>query len=182
MFEEEPPTNNYRQPEIVDGDIRTKVKAKIKKVLDKGYIELADIELIESFMHFFHVPKGEEDIRMVYDGTKSGLNDSIWSPWFALPTAESMVRWVVAGLWLANNNLGDCFLNFPLHPDLQNYCGIDLSALFPELQERERQGAFARWLVCAMGLKASPYCCVRGCTVAKYEVLGDPNDQNNPFA
>lgn len=119
---------------------------------------------------------------MVYDGSKSGLNSSIWAPWFALPTAESMVRWVIAGSWLADNDLGDCFLNFPLHPDLQNYCGIDLSLLLPEHDKEERGGVFAKWLVNAMGLRPSPYCSVLACTVAKHEVLGDPKDPGNPFA
>jgi hypothetical protein len=34
--------------------------------------------------------------------------------------------------WLADNNFGEMFLSFPLHPDLKKYCGIDLSQLFPE--------------------------------------------------
>ena len=137
MFDSDPPWNNYQEEPIKDVNIREKVREKVKKVLDKGYIELVDLGLIEAFMHFFHVPKGEEDIRMVYDASKSGLNSSIWAPWFALPTAESMVRWVIAGLWLADNDLGDCFLNFPLHPDLQNYCGIDLSLLLLEYKKEE---------------------------------------------
>lgn len=92
MFNSDPPQNNYCQEPIKDVNIREKVKAKVKKLLDKGYIELADLDLIEAFMHFIHVPKGDNNICMVYDGSKSGLNSLIWAPWFALPTAESMVR------------------------------------------------------------------------------------------
>ena len=91
------------------------------------------------------------------------------------------MRWVVAGSWLVDNNLGDCFLNFPLHPELQNDCGIDLSSLLPEIKEGDRCGVFAKWLVNAMGVRSSPFCSVQGCTVAKYEVLGDPQDPSNPF-
>ena len=100
MFDSNPPQNNYRQELIKDANIKEKVREKVKKVLDKGYIKLVDLDLIEAFMHFFHVRKGEKDIRMVYDASKSGLNSLIWAPWFALPTAESMVRWVIAGSWL----------------------------------------------------------------------------------
>ena len=65
----------------------------------------------------FHVPKGDEDIQMVYNGTKSGLNAVLYAPWFALPTVDAMNRWVAAGSWLADNDFEDMFLNFPLHPD-----------------------------------------------------------------
>ena len=68
-------------------------------------------------MYMFHMAKGD-DICMVYDGSKSGLNATIYAPWFALPTAESMTRWVTVWLWLADNSYGECFLNFPFHHDL----------------------------------------------------------------
>ena len=74
----------------------------------------------------------KDDIRMVYDGSKSGLNDALWAPWFALPTINTMTRWTVAGTWLADNDYGEMFLNFPMHPDLQPYCGIDVTQFFPE--------------------------------------------------
>ena len=112
---------------------RELVKAKLEKVLDRGYVVLRDIEEVESLMFMFHVPKGDLDVRMVYDGTKSGLNDALYAPWFALPTLDTMAQWVIAGTWLADNDYGDCFLNYPLHPDLQKFCGIDLSQLFPNL-------------------------------------------------
>ena len=60
--------------------------------MDKGYIELVDIKLVEALMFMFHVPKGELDIRMVYDGSKFGPDEALYSPWFPLPTVDSMVR------------------------------------------------------------------------------------------
>jgi hypothetical protein len=56
------------------------VKAKLEKVLAKGYIELVDIELVEAMMFMFHVDKGANDIRLVYDGTRSRLNESVHAP------------------------------------------------------------------------------------------------------
>ena len=73
-------------------EVKAKVKEKVQKVLNKGYIELADIKMVEALMFMFHVPKGDLDICMVYDRTKSGLNASLFAPWFALPTVDSMVR------------------------------------------------------------------------------------------
>ena len=85
-----------RQPEYKDELIRDQVREKLEKVVAKGYIEMTDIEFLEAIMYLFHVVKGD-DIRMVYYGSKSGLNKSLWAPWVALPTAESMTRWVTVG-------------------------------------------------------------------------------------
>ena len=42
--------------------------------MKKGYIEIADIYLVESTMYMFNVVKGN-DIRMMYNGSKSALNN-----------------------------------------------------------------------------------------------------------
>ena len=70
---------------------------------EKGYI---DLDFVDSHIsYFFEVPKGLTDIQMVYNGTKSGLNDILWAlwfilwaPWFPLPTIGS--------------DVGEMFLNF----------------------------------------------------------------------
>jgi hypothetical protein len=97
MFDSDPPSNQDKQPPFEEDEVRVKVKAKLEKILAKGYIELVDIELLEAMMFMLHVQKGPEDIRLVYDGTKSGLNESVFAPWFALPTIDSMSQWVIAG-------------------------------------------------------------------------------------
>jgi hypothetical protein len=61
---------------------------KIGKVRKRRYIEAGPVESLTSF---FAVPKGLDDIRMVYDGTKSGLNDVIWVPRFPLPTVDTLL-------------------------------------------------------------------------------------------
>ena len=183
MFDTEAPSNRDQQPAYESEDVRAKVKKKLDNVLMKGYIELTDIKLVEAMMFMFHVPKGEADIRMVYDGTKSGLNDSLFSYWFALPTVNSMVRWVVAGSWLADNDYGEQFLNFPLHPDIRKLCGVDLSQLYPEQCEGKGSDSTVTgaWMRSAMGLKTSPYNAVQGSQRAKRIILGDPRDPLNPF-
>jgi hypothetical protein len=158
-----------------------KVKAKLEKVLAKGYIELVDIELIEAMMFMFHVQKGPYDIQLVYDGTKSGLNELVYAPWFTLPTIDSMSRWVIAGAWLADNNYGERFLNFPLHPDQRKYCGVDMSQLFPELIKDGTDPVIGQCMKNAMGLRGSPYGSVQGCLRAKRHFMGDPKEVGNPF-
>ena len=59
---------------------------KLKKVREKGYIIPGAVRSLTSF---FSVPKGDGDVRMVYDATKSGLNAQLWAPWFLLPTVDS---------------------------------------------------------------------------------------------
>ena len=97
-------------------------------------------------MFFFHVPKGERDIRMVYDGRKSGLNTRLYVPWFALPTIDTFSWWVIVGTWCTDNDYGDMFLNFPLHPYLQKFCSINLSELFLELALITAQMVVATWV------------------------------------
>jgi hypothetical protein len=97
MFDSDPPGNQDRQPPYEEDEVRIKVKAKLEKVLAKGYIEIVDIELVEAMMFMFHVQKVPDDIQLVYDRTKSGLNKSVYASWFALPTIDSMSRWIIAG-------------------------------------------------------------------------------------
>ena len=119
-----------------DEELKAKIKEKLQKVIEKGYIEITDIQMVESIMYMFDVVKGD-DMCIVYDGSKSGLNNALWAPQFALPTINRMTRWTLAGTWLANNNYGEIFLNFPMHPDLQKYCGTDVTQLFPDLQKKK---------------------------------------------
>ena len=185
MFDGPPPQGMMGQPPYKDTKVRDQVKAKLQRVLDRGYIKIVDIEEIESLMYMFHVPKGETDIRMVYDGTKSGLNEALFAPWFALPKVDTMARWVIAGSWLADNDYGDMFLNFPLHPNLQKFCGVDLSQLFPEMTRDQTQQYVGVWLRNAMGLSPSPYASVQGALRAKGHItgrlMGDRHASSNAY-
>jgi hypothetical protein len=166
--------------------------ATIRKVVDKlmsarerGYISMGEVK---SLIFFFDVPKGLDDIRMVYDGTKSGLNAALWAPWFPLPTVDSMLRSVVPGTYMSDNDVGEMFLNFVLHSSIQERCGVDLTKFFPEEVDsedniqRERKVRWERWTRCAMGLRTSPYQAVQGMLWAMERVLGDKNKESNVFA
>ncbi len=109
--------------------------------------------------HFFAVPKGEDDIRMVYNGTSCGLNDAVFAPWFALPTMDSHLRAVDVGTYMANCDIGEMFLNFMLDVNLRKYAGVDLTDLFPE--EADGSTFWERWERLLMGFKPSPYLTTR---------------------
>jgi hypothetical protein len=82
---------------------------------------------LTSLTSFFEVPKGEDDIRMVCNASVSGLNDSIWVPRFPLPTIQTHLQSVQEGMWMADLNVGEMFLNFILHSDLWHLSGVDLT-------------------------------------------------------
>ena len=69
-----------------DAPIKAMAK-KIAKVLLRGYVKLGNIS---SLTDFFAVKKGPKDIRMVYNGTSSGLNHVIFVPSFFMPSSSSV--------------------------------------------------------------------------------------------
>ena len=79
-FETPGPTTKQAQPSIPD-EMLEQVRSKIQKVIKRRYMTRVSTEWdIKSLIKFFAVPKGERDIRMVYDATASGLNGAVWSP------------------------------------------------------------------------------------------------------
>lgn len=155
---------------------------KLENIRVKGYVEKGHID---SLMPFFNVPKGKDDVRMVYDGSKSGLNECLWAPWFPLPTVDCLVRALQPGYSMADNDVGEMFHNFMLHRDVRKYCGLDLSLYFlnqPGVQYDKGGKLWERWNRLAMGLRSSPYCAIQGMLMAKEVILGDQYDQaNNVF-
>ena len=181
MWIGKPPSYRRRQQANPDEKQRAFEKKKLTKVRTRGYI--APTDGIKSPTSFFSVPKGEEDIRMVYDGTKSGLNASLFAPWFGLGNVNSMLRTVESRTWSADNDFGKMFLNFWLHPDLRHYTGIDITDLFPEeLKNRfGRTRLWEAWTRCAMGLTTSPYQATQNAQRVKRITFGDRLDPSNVF-
>ena len=153
-----------------------KIKEKIGKVRKRRYIASGQVKSLTSY---FHVPKGESDIRMVYNATSSGLNEVTFAPWFALPTIESHLRGVEAGTYMADNDVGDMFLNFLLDKNIRAYAGIDISGLFPE--ESNKGILWERWERLLMGFTASPYLAGRDMKRIEMRIKGIKEDRKNVF-
>jgi hypothetical protein len=159
-----------------------KMTLKIENIRAKGYIAPGRVA---SLTGFFAVPKGESDIRMVYDATASGLNDSLWAPSFGLPTVDAMLRSIDFDTYLGDLDLGEMFLNFKLHHLIRPYAGVDVSAYL------RKDGAPAppdpdtvcweRWGRCLMGFKPSPYNATRAFAWAEDIIRGNPKDESNPL-
>ena len=99
------------------------MRAKVVQVRKQGYILPGKVV---GGAHYFCVDKGEGDIRMVYNGTSCGLNDVLWAPRFGLPTVKQTLRALLAGYCQCDLDVGEQFLNFPLHIDLREYSGVDV--------------------------------------------------------
>jgi hypothetical protein len=101
----------YRRPQRAERNSTLKAwfKEKLDKVLKRRYFEVGVVKL---FTTFFGVPKGEDNIRVVYDGSLPGLNPSLWCPWFVLPNTNSHLRTVERGTFMSDVDIADFFLNF----------------------------------------------------------------------
>lgn len=152
------PAYRKPQPREPDDRVRDQVRSKLAKFRTRQYINPGNVASLTSY---FTVPKGDGDIRLVFDGTKSGLNASLWAPSFVLPTINSLLHAVEPGTWMADIDVGEQFYNYCLDPTIQPYCGVDLSPYFDDAT------AWELWTRCVMGLKTSPYGCIR------MEMLGD---------
>jgi hypothetical protein len=174
---------------------RVKVRTKIQPVRARGYIESGKVI---SLMHYFYfyVLKGLADIRMVYNGTSSGVNGCLFSPHFGLATIRHTFRALARGYKQTDLDAGEMFLNFPLGELLRAYSGVDVTHIrttksdlrqhVPPLQEipdweRERVRAWERWCRNWMGLTDSPYRSCQMMTCVKETAFGDRHAQSNPF-
>jgi hypothetical protein len=165
-----PWTRRQRPP---DNGILPLVLDKINVIQDRRYVACGEIE---SLMNYFAVSKGDTDVRVVYDGTLSGLNGSLWAPYFPLPTLQSHLRIVEPGTYMADNDVGECFHNWILDERVRKWCGINLMSIL-----RSEARVWERWERCAMGLRPSPYVSVRGILWLMEESHGDPSDPENVF-
>ena len=81
-----------------------KLKSKLANVRMKKCVQPG---FVKSFTSYFAVPaKAETDVRIVYDGTTCGLNDSLWAPNFMLPTVDSILRNASSNTWFGDIDLG----------------------------------------------------------------------------
>ena len=126
---------------------------------------------VNSLTGFFAVPKGEDDIQIVYNATTCGLNAALWAPNFALPRIDLVLRNSDSKTWFSNIDLGEMFLNYFLDEDLREYAGVDV---------REIGGAkWERWERTLMGFRPSPYVCTQTFGWGEDAIRGDCKDRDN---
>jgi hypothetical protein len=162
----------YEKPQSDEKNAETcaKVRIKLEKVREGRYIQKG---LVESLTAFFSVPKGIGDIRIVYNGSVSGLNDVLWVPRFMLLSVQSHLRAVESGTFMADVDIGEMFLNCMLHVGVRRFTGVDVSHYFPG-EDGER--VWETWVWAAIGLTSSPYQLIQGMGFAEEMIFGDRHD------
>lgn len=114
-------------------------KNNVEKVLLKKIMlikfwkeDYVDSGHISSFVPLFWVPKGLDDVRVVYNGAKSGLNKVMWAPNFPLPNDEQLLRMKVSNTWNVDLDVSDHFLDLMIPNILSSSVGIDLTPIYKE--------------------------------------------------
>jgi hypothetical protein len=164
----------------------SKVYSKLCKILTHQYVVPG---FIRHCLHYFAVPKGPDDIRMVYDGTKGGLNDALWAPSFYLPDTTACTWFLDYESWIFDLDFGECFLNFRQSPELLAYSGISLAPFtaevrrdFPDMFVLPAIGTpWVQWTRLFMGSTFSPYAVGRQVHWIMEMARGDPGDPANVF-
>lgn len=120
------PKYTKTQQVMLDPHTANQVKKKLAKVINRGYIVPCHVK---NLINFFNVPKGLSDICLIYDGTKSLLNEAVWAPNFFLSSVDSALMFVNSDTWYVDRDLGEMFLNYPMDELLLPFSGVDLSQL-----------------------------------------------------
>ena len=169
-------------------DVYEKIFSKIKKALQRGYLQPTKWVKVKNFIDYFGVVKAETDIRVVFNGTSCGPNDAVWAPNFWLPTSKSMTRILGYNFKTVDLDLGEMFLNFPLHPSLQVFSGVDLTTFkkdlevhLPEIEWEDPNRRGDVWMRDWMGFAPSPEWSCRFYYFAGEFVRGNIRDIDNPL-
>ena len=128
-----------------------------------------------------------EDVRPVFNGQSSGVNEIVWAPPFQLPTSSSMAGILDYDVKVMDSDLGEFFSNMNLDKGMQLVSGVDLTPFkedlekrHPELKTKHKQ-LIAVWNRAWMGYKPSPYGAVRTYYHGEEFIIGDIAEPNNPF-
>jgi hypothetical protein len=171
-----PPRDWAPQRDAKDPETKAKVIGKLTKVRLRRYIGPGFVVALTAF---FHVPKGEDDLHLLYDGScVSSLNDAMWMPRFVLPTLNTHLRSVEAVTFLADINVGEIFLNFIKRELVCVYAGVDLTSHFPLARG---ETLWETWQGAAMGLKPSPYQACQAMGFAEEVIQGNRKHSKNIF-
>ena len=129
---------------------------------------------VTNSVDYFPVPKGEDDIRVVFDGSSCGLNKALWAPNFYLPSASLAVMLLSFSTWMSDMDFGEMFHNFPMEDRLRKCSGV-------EFENKRKEIKLLRWSRLFMGMRPSPYGAVRFYYWGEEVARGDPAGVNNPM-
>ena len=79
------------------------------------------------------VQKPPNNVRMVYDRSKSRLNKVLWAAHFGLSSIACMLRSLLLGYYQCDIDAGGIFLNLWLNRFLQPYAKVDVGSVQTKL-------------------------------------------------
>ena len=183
-----PLPNHKERASMFKSPIYDKILSKVIKALKRGYLIPTHRSNIKSLIDYFAVDKAGSDIRVVFNGTSCGLNAAVWAPNFWLPTARSMSRSIGFNYKFIDLDLGEMFLNFPLHPELRKFSGVDLTPFKRDLEKElvgidwpEKKNRYAIWTRDWMGFSPSPEWSCRYYYFAEEFIRGYEKSLSNPL-
>jgi hypothetical protein len=141
--------------------------SKLDKVLERQYIRKGPVK---AFIDYFDVPKVPDDIRIVYHGSKYGLNAQLWTPRFYMPNGSATTNVMSFETYLKDSDVGEMFPNFPMDLKLRPHVGVDLLSLSHCLKNYETpisNEESERWERLLMDMAPSPYIAIRMYYVAE---------------
>ena len=131
---------------------------------------------VKILTHYLAVQKGE-DISMVYNGTSSGINSSLWAPHFTLPTVGTTLWEEEKATLMEYLDIEDTSLYSMLSEEVRSFCGVDVTNVRKEEEwESHRIGGWERWERKIMGITDSVYHMFQAVTWAKRIAMGDQLD------
>jgi hypothetical protein len=118
------PCNFQSHRKEKDPEIKHSTGAKLMKVLARRYLLYG---MVLRLTLFFAVPKGDTYVRMVYNGTSSGMNAHLWAPWFALPTICAILQALELDTFMTDSDIGEMLLNFMLEERCAILAEVDIT-------------------------------------------------------
>jgi hypothetical protein len=92
--------------------------------------------------------KGDDNIRMVFNGTLSGLNAALWALWFCLQNTTTHMRIVQPVTFMADVDIGELFLNFFLDPRIRRFAGVYFTKFYTEELDEIKKVIWESWNRC----------------------------------
>ena len=174
------------------------LRKKEEKLLHRRYLEPGFVDCI---VPRFGVPKGEDDIRLVWDASRNGINETLYAPSFWMPTFRTLqdmiIKWIPCSIsdYLAGRvptspspddwriphqsdmDVGEMFLNYTLHYSERHTFGVRIITGFGD----EEQTVIRRFSRLMFGGTPCPYLAVQGHARAMELAIGDHKDPSNPL-
>ena len=158
---------------------------KLKSLILKRYLE-DGTQGVKTVIPRHFVAKGDNDIRVVWDLTKNGLNPCCYAPSFSLPTQETLSRRIQSGWHQEDFDVGEQFHNYVVHPKVRPYMGVSFDGptrkLLQDLLPADvTLPKLMRWARTPFGWTLSPYFDLRMFARAIEIAKGNPLEKHNPF-